>query len=55
MKSGKAAGEDGVVVEMTEVASEFMIERITLIASRIYDEGHIPEAMRKSVIVTIPK
>ena len=55
MKSGKAAGEDGVVVEMIEAAGEFIMEKITRIANRIYDEGYIPEAMRESVFVTIPK
>ena len=55
MKSGKAAGEDGVVVEMIQAAGEFIMEKITRIANRIYNEGYIPEAMRESVFVTIPK
>ena len=55
MKSGKAAGEDGVVIEMVDAAGEFIVEKITRIANRIYDEGYIPEAMRESVFVTIPK
>ena len=55
MKKGKAAGEDGVVVQMVEVAGGLVIDKITRIANRIYDEGYIPVVMRESVFVTIPK
>ena len=40
---------------MIEAAGEFIIDKITRIANRISDEGYIPEAMRESVYVTIPK
>ena len=55
MKSGKSAGDNRVVVEMNEAAGEFMIGKMTRITNRIYDERYIPEAMRESVFVTIPK
>ena len=55
MKSGKAAGENRVVMEMIESATEFMIENIAFIANRIYDEGYSPEAIRESVFVSIPR
>ena len=54
MKNGKAAGGDAILEKMIEAAGEFMIQKIRSIANRIYHEGYIPEAMRESVLVTIP-
>ena len=55
MKKGQAAGENWIVIEMTEATEEFGIRKITDIANRIYESGYIPNAMRESVFVAIPK
>ena len=54
-KKGRAAGEDGIVIEMIEATEEFGIRKITDLANRIYESGYIPNAMRESVFVAIPK
>ena len=40
MKKGKAAGEDEIVIEMTEATEEFGIRKITDLANRIYESGY---------------
>ena len=55
MKKGKAAGEDGIVIEIIEATEEFGIRKITDLANRIYESGYIPNAKRESVFVAIPK
>ena len=55
MKKGKAAEEDGVVIEMIEATEEFGIRKITDLANRIYESRYTPNAMRESVSVAIPK
>ena len=55
MKWRKAEGSDGVVVEMVEAAGEFGTEKITELANRIYSTGQVPEAMKESEFIKIPK
>ena len=55
LRSGNTAGEDEIVVEMIEAEDQFLIEKITSTANRIYYEGYTPEDMRKPVLLTIPK
>ena len=55
MIKGKAAGEDGIVIEMIEATEEFGMRKIADLANRIYESGYIPNAMRESVFVAIPK
>ena len=55
MIKGKAAGEDGIVIEMIEAIDEFRIRKIADLANRIYESGYIPNAMKESVYVAIPK
>ena len=55
MKWRKAEGSDGVVVEMVEAVGEFGIEKITELANRIYSTGQVPEAMKESEFIVIPK
>ena len=40
---------------MIEAAEELGIRKITDLANRIYESGYIPNAMRESVFVAIPK
>ena len=55
MIKGKVAGEDEIVIEMIEATGEFGIRKISDLATRIYESGYIPNAMRESVFVAIPK
>ena len=55
MANGKAAGEDGIAVEMLSVLGEWGVELVTEIANSIYETGRLPEPMTRSVCVTLPK
>ena len=55
MKWRKAEGSDGVVVEMIEAAGEFVINKITNLANTIYSTGQVPENMKESEFLVIPK
>ena len=55
MKCKKAEGSDGVVIEMVEAAGEFGIDKITELANRIYKTGQVPETMKESEFIVIPK
>ena len=55
MTKGKVAGEDGIVIEMIEATEEFGMRKVADLANRIYESGYIPNAMRESVFVAIPK
>ena len=55
MKVGKAAGEDGILVEMVRALGEWGVEYITHMASCMYDTGERAKQMERSLFVTIPK
>ena len=55
MAKGKAAGPDGVVVEMLTALEDFGVNRITRLVNKIYAEGHFPAEMCKSTFITLPK
>ena len=55
MKWRKAEGSDGVVVEMVEAAGEFGIRKITDLANTIYSTGQVPDKMKESEFLVIPK
>ena len=55
MKWRKAEGSDGVVIEMVEAAGEFGIRKITDLANLIYSTGEVPENMKESEFLVIPK
>ena len=55
MKWRKAEGSDGVVVEMVEALGEYAISKVTDIANKIYCTGVIPERMKESEFIVIPK
>ena len=55
MKGGKAAGEDGIVVEMLRALGDYGSEKITWMANYMHDTGELPEQMEKSLFLTIPK
>ena len=55
MKCRKAEGNDGIVVEMVEALGDFAITKITNIANKIYHTGVVPERMKESEFIVIPK
>ena len=55
MRKNKAAGPDGVVIEMIEALEEYGVEKLTEIINKIYDDGKFPEDFSKSIFVTLPK
>ena len=54
-KRNKAAGPDGIVVEMIEALEDFGINTLTEIINEIYDSGSIPEDLSKSIFIALPK
>ena len=54
MRKNKAAGLDGVVIEMIEALEEYGVEKLTEIINKIYD-GKFPEDLSKSIFITLPK
>ena len=55
MKRGKAAGSDGVTIEMLRAAGDMAVKSITEIANKVYHSGQITEQMCTSVFIAIPK
>ena len=55
MKRRKAAGPDGIVIEMMDALKDFGVELLTDIANDVYDSGEIPEDLRKSIFIALPK
>ena len=55
MKRGKAAGEDGITIEMLWAIREIAVKAITTIANKIYIENQDAEQLIKSAFITIPK
>ena len=55
MKTGKAAGPSGIVIEMIRSAGKEIIKSITNLADRIIKEGCIPSDWNLSYIVSLYK
>ena len=55
MKRGKAAGEDGIFIEMIKASGDTVWKRMTKLVNLNYNTGHIPEQMSKSIFIAIPK
>ena len=55
VRKNKAAGPDGVVIEMIEALEEYGVEKLTEIINKIYDDGKFPEDLSKSIFITLPK
>jgi len=55
MKSGKAAGPDGVYIEMLRALGEKGIDLIWNFLNDIYETGKLPKEMMKSVFIALPK
>ena len=55
MKRNKAAGPDGVVIEMIDALEEFGVEKLTDVINKIYEDGKFPEDLAQSIFIPIPK
>ena len=55
LRPGKAPGEDNITTEMLQALVEIGIDKITELCNKIYDTGYIPDDMRKSTLIPIPK
>ena len=55
MKNGKAPGDDGVTSEMLQALDQLGVTRVAELCNKIYDTGHIPEDLKKSTFLPIPK
>ena len=55
MKSRKATGNDEIAIEMIKAAGSIVIQKLTDLANQIYNTGYIPEKMRESTFIVIPK
>jgi hypothetical protein len=55
MKNRKSPGTDGIMIEMLNATEDFAVDKITKLANKIYNTGYIPEEMKKSVFVVLPK
>ena len=55
MKTGKAAGPSGIVIEMIRSAGTELIKPITNLANRIVKESYIPSDWNLSYIVSLYK
>ena len=51
----KAEGSVWIVVKMVEAGGDFTIRKTTELANRIYETGVLPDSMRESEFIVIPK
>ena len=54
-KSGKAAGPDDLPFELIAALDELGLKSVTRLLNSIYDSGTIPDDMKKSVYIALPK
>ena len=55
MKRGKAAGPDDITVELLEALGEIETMQLTQFLNDIYEKGHIPKDLTKSIFIALPK
>ncbi|GFR73937.1 retrovirus-related Pol polyprotein from type-1 retrotransposable element R2, partial [Elysia marginata] len=55
MKSGKACGIDGINTEMLKALGDFGIEVLTNLCNCMYSTAYIPEDLKTSVFILLPK
>ena len=55
MKQGKAKGPDDIPTEVIIALEDLGIIETTKLMNNIYDTGEIPEDMKKSVFIALPK
>src|SRR5215469_11545445 len=55
MKFGKAVGNDGIALEMLKALGNFAVEKIIILANKIYESGELASQISKSVFIAISK
>ncbi|XP_071944773.1 uncharacterized protein [Antedon mediterranea] len=55
LRKNKAAGPDGVAIEMIEALEEYGVEKLTEVINKIYEDGSFPEDLSKSIFIALPK
>ena len=55
MKTMKATGLDEISVEIMKVLDDFSHGELTELCNYIYNIGHIPDDLKKSVLITLPQ
>ena len=50
-----SAGDDGVTSEMLQALDQLGVTQVAELCSKISDTGHIPEDLKKSTFLPIPK
>lgn len=55
MKTGKAAGTDGIAMELIQNASTELQYELFKLVNDIFTTGEIPKDFKESIIVPIPK
>jgi len=55
MRKNKAAGPDGIIVEMIDALEDYGVEKLTEVINKIYDDGKFPEDLSKSIFIALPK
>ena len=55
MKKGKAVGVDNISTEALQALGEFGIEKLTNICNEMYKSAQIPEDLRTSIFIVLPK
>lgn len=54
-RNGKAAGEDGIQIELLKYADEATMEEFKKLLRRVWKENSIPDSWRKTLCIPIPK
>ncbi|XP_063588636.1 uncharacterized protein LOC134765778 [Penaeus indicus] len=55
VKINKAAGPDGIVMEMIEALGDYGIEKLTEVVNKIYDDGVFSDELSKSIFIALPQ
>jgi len=55
MACGKAAGIDGITTEALQALDEFGIRKLTELCNKMYKHASIPQDLRTSIFIVIPK
>ena len=55
MKFRKALGNNEIALEILKALGNFVVEKITTLAYKIYESGELTSQMSKSVFIAIPK